>query len=171
MKRKTLTISIRKIFCFILAIFIIYYGGMKIWAATVETTSVTFADNNLYQSLRTRLSKYIISRNDETKTLEIRTDGMPEITELDLSNCQISDLSGIESGNKVASLKNMLNIANALEMSLDFMLLNDIETENIKKDKYIDEFKIMLKEIDDKDKIERFVNYAKALSEEIAKEK
>ena len=64
----------------------------------------------------------------------------------------------------------MLNIANVLEMSLDFMLLNDIETENIKKDKYIDEFKIMLKEIDDKDKIERFVNYAKALSQEIAKE-
>ena len=83
MKRKTLTISIKKIFCFILAIFIIYYGGLKIWAATVDTTPITFSDNNLYQSLRTRLSKYIIDRDDTTKTLEVRTDAIPEITELD----------------------------------------------------------------------------------------
>ena len=104
MKRKTLTISIKKIVCFILAIFIIYYGGLKIWAATVETTPITFADNNLYQSLRTRLSKYIVSRDDETKTLDIRTDGMAEITELDLSNCQISDLSGIENFTSLITL-------------------------------------------------------------------
>ena len=96
--------------------------------------------------------------------------GMTQEMLAEKTEISVGYLSGIESGNKVASLKNMLNIANVLEMSLDFMLLNDIETENIKKDKYIDEFKIMLKEIDDKDKIERFVNYAKALSQEIAKE-
>ena len=128
MKRKTLTISIRKIFCFILAIFIIYYGGMKIWAATVETTSVTFADNNLYQSLRTRLSKYIISRNDETKTLEIRTDGMPEITELDLSNCQISDLSGIESFTSLITLNLSKNIITDIS---DLSSLTNLETLNL----------------------------------------
>lgn len=128
MKRKTLTISIRKIFCFILAIFIIYYGGMKIWAATVETTSVTFADNNLYQSLRTRLSKYIISRNDETKTLEIRTDGMPEITELDLSNCQISDLSGMENFTSLIKLNLSKNIITDIS---DLSSLTNLETLNL----------------------------------------
>ncbi len=97
--------------------------------------------------------------------------GMTQEMLAEKADISVGYLSGIESGNKVASLKNMLNIANVLEMSLDFMLLNDIKTEDIKKDKYIDEFKIMLNDISDKEKIERFVNYAKALSEEIAKEK
>lgn len=35
-------------------------------------------------------------------------------------------ISGIESGNKIASLKNMLKIANVLELSLDFMLLSGV---------------------------------------------
>lgn len=77
---------------------------------------------------------------------------------------------GIESGNKIASLKNMLNIANALEMSLDFMLLSDISTEEIKKEAYILEFRSMLEEIGEREKIERFINYAKAISEKISKE-
>lgn len=80
-------------------------------------------------------------------------------------------ISGIESGNKIASLKNMLNIANALEMSLDFMLLSDITTDEVKNDKYVFEFKSMIDSIKDKNKIEKFVRYAKALSEEISKEK
>lgn len=80
-------------------------------------------------------------------------------------------ISGIESGNKVASLKNMLKISNALEMSLDFMLLSDITTEAIKKDIYILEFQAMINTIGEKDKIEKFINYSRAISEEIAKEK
>lgn len=87
--------------------------------------------------------------------------------EVDLT---VGYISGIESGNKIASLKNMLNIANALEMSLDFMLLSDINTEEIKKEAYILEFKSMLEEIGEREKIERFINYAKAISEKIAKE-
>ena len=136
MKRKTLTISIKKIICFILAIFIIYYGGLKIWAATVETTPITFADNNLYQSLRTRLSKYIVSRDDETKTLDIRTDGMAEITELDLSNCQISDLSGIEnftslitlnlSKNTITDISDLSGLANLKTLNLSNNTINNI---------------------------------------------
>lgn len=79
-------------------------------------------------------------------------------------------ISGIESGNKIASLKNMLKIANVLELSLDFMLLSDITTDKIKNDKYILEFKSMIDNIKDKNKIEKFVRYARALSEEISKE-
>lgn len=87
------------------------------------------------------------------------------------ANLSVGYISGIESGNKVASLKNMLNIANVLEMSLDFMLLTDIDTEKIKRNAYILEFQSMINEIGDKEKIERFIRYAKAISEQIAKEK
>ena len=128
MKRKTLTISIKKIFCFILAIFIIYYGGLKIWAATVDTTPITFSDNNLYQSLRTRLSKYIIDRDDTTKTLEVRTDAIPEITELDLSNCQISDLTGIEYFTNLVTLNLSKNTITDIS---DLAGLKSLETLNL----------------------------------------
>ena len=128
MKRKTLTISIKKIFCFILAIFIIYYGGLKIWAATVDTTPITFSDNNLYQSLRTRLSKYIIDRDDTTKTLEVRTDAIPEITELDLSNCQISDLTGIEYFTNLVTLNLSKNTITDVS---DLAGLKSLETLNL----------------------------------------
>ena len=128
MKRKTFTISIKKIVCFILAIFIIYYGGLKIWAATVDTTPITFSDNNLYQSLRTRLSKYIIDRDDTTKTLEVRTDAIPEITELDLSNCQISDLTGIEYFTNLVTLNLSKNTITDVS---DLAGLKSLETLNL----------------------------------------
>lgn len=79
-------------------------------------------------------------------------------------------LSGIEAGNKIASLKIMLAIANELEMSLDYMILDDIKTPNIKKDRYLYEFKSMIDSLDNEEKIERFIKYAKAISEEIEKE-
>ena len=127
-RRKAFKISLRKIVCFILAIFVIYYGGMKIWASTVETTPVTFSDNNLYQSLRTRLSNYIIDRDDNTKTLEIRTDAIPQITELDLSNCQISDLSGIENFTGLT----ILNLSkNTISDISDLSNLNSLKTLNL----------------------------------------
>lgn len=78
-------------------------------------------------------------------------------------------LSGIEAGNKIASLKIMLAIANELEMSLDYMILDDIKTPNIKNDKYLYEFKAMIDSLNDKNKIERFIKYSKAISEEIEK--
>lgn len=79
-------------------------------------------------------------------------------------------ISGIESGNKVASLKNMLKIANALEMSMDFMLLIDITTEDVKNDKYIMEFKAMIEQIGKKEKIEKFIIYARAIAQEMSRE-
>ena len=87
------------------------------------------------------------------------------------TDLSVGYISGIESGNKVASLKNMLNIANVLELSLDLMLLSDISVDKIKRDSYIMEFQSMIDELEEKEKIERFINYAKAISEEIAKEK
>jgi len=82
-------------------------------------------------------------------------------------------LSGIERGNKIASIKIMLAIANELEMSLDFMLLDDIE--NLEDKNMIDanmhEFKFMLNEIEDKTLINEFISYCRAISKEIINRK
>ena len=82
-------------------------------------------------------------------------------------------LSGIEKGNKIASLKKMIAIANRLDMSLDFIFLDDMK--NIDNDSNIDvnmnEFKMMLKELDDKELVNDFVCYCRVLSKEIANRK
>lgn len=82
-------------------------------------------------------------------------------------------LSGIERGNKIASIKIMLAIANALEMSLDFMLLDDIEKLEDKNmiDANMHEFEFMLNEIEDKALINEFIAYCRAISKEMVNKK
>lgn len=86
------------------------------------------------------------------------------------ANIAVSYLSGIERGEKIASLKVMLAIANKLNLSLDFMLLNDIENidEDAKIDSYMKEFKFMIKRIEDEEKINEFISYCHAISKEMA---
>lgn len=79
-------------------------------------------------------------------------------------------LSGIEAGNKIASFKIMINIVNELDMSLDYLVLDDIKTPNIKKDKYLYEFKSMIDSLDNNEKIERFIKYSRAISEQMEQE-
>lgn len=82
-------------------------------------------------------------------------------------------LSGIESGNKIASIKVMLAIANELNMSLDYMLLDDIknDSEHTKIDCNIVEFKHMLKELNDRELIDSFMAYSRAISKEMLNRK
>lgn len=82
----------------------------------------------------------------------------------------VAYLSGIETGNKIASFKIMLAIANELDLSLDYMVLDDIKLPNVKNDKYLYEFKTMIDSLENKEKIERFIKYAKAISEEMEEE-
>lgn len=91
----------------------------------------------------------------------------------ELVNITPAYLSGIESGNKVASIKVMLAIANELDMSLDYMLLNDIknDSDHTKIDCNIIEFKHILKELNDRDLIDNFVAYSRAISKEMINRK
>ena len=127
-KKGIKSISIRGIICIILAMFIIYNGGKMMWAATVDTTTVVCNDKNLYQSLKTRLSKNIISSDDTNRTLEVITDAIPNINELDLSNCQISDLSGIEN---FTSLTNLNLSRNSISNISCLSSLNNLNTLNL----------------------------------------
>lgn len=100
-----------------------------------------------------------------------KTKGYTQEQLAEKTDLSIGYISGIEAGNKIASLKNMLNIANELEMSLDFMLPTDIKSKGVKQDGYITEFKTILEDLKESDKIERFMNYIRAISDEISKEK
>lgn len=84
-----------------------------------------------------------------------------------------SYLSGIESGNKIASIKIMLAIANELDMSLDYMLLDDVknDSEHTRIDCNIVEFKHILKELDDRELIDSFVAYSRVLAKEMLNRK
>lgn len=137
MKKKTIKISLKKILCFILAIVVIYYGGMMVRAATTPTTDITFEDDNLYKNLKTRISSSaIISSNDETKTLSIATDSIPTITQLDLSKCSISNLSGIEkltgltslnlSGNSITDISKLSSLTNLTDLDLGTNTISNI---------------------------------------------
>lgn len=138
MKKKTIKISLKKIICFILAIVVIYYGGMMVRAATTPTTDITFQDDNLYKSLKTRItSSAIISSNDGTKTLSIATDSIPTITQLDLSGSSISNLSGIEyftglttlnlSRNSISDISKLSNLKSLTDLDLGTNSITNID--------------------------------------------
>jgi len=99
--------------------------------------------------------------------------GLTQAQLAEKANIAVGYLSGIERGEKIASLKVMLAIANKLNLSLDFMLLDDIE--NLEDKNMIDanmhEFKFMLNEIEDKTLINEFISYCRAISKEIINRK
>lgn len=77
-----------------------------------------------------------------------------------------SYISNLESGNRIASLPTMLDIVNVLDLSFDFLMLDDMtaNTEEIKIDKNLGEFKNILEELEDKQLIQEYLIYCKGLA-------
>ena len=141
MKKRTIKISFKKILCFILAIIIIYHGGMMVRAAVTPGTDIKFEDEALYKSLKTRIpSSAILSSNDDERTLRIAVDSIPTITQLDLSNSAIVNLSGIEyftgltslnlSKNSITDISKLANLTSLTDLDLGTNTISNIE--NIK---------------------------------------
>lgn len=78
-----------------------------------------------------------------------------------------SYISNLESGNRIASLHTMLEIVNKLELSFDYLMLDDltINSNEMKIDKNLIEFKNILTEINDKALIREYIVYCKSLAE------
>lgn len=78
-----------------------------------------------------------------------------------------SYISNLESGNRIASLHTMLEIVNKLELSIDYLMLDDltINSNEMKIDKNLIEFKNILAEINDKGLIREYIVYCKSLAE------
>lgn len=77
-----------------------------------------------------------------------------------------SYISNIESGNRVASLPTMLEIVKVLDLSLDYLLLENVtdNSDNIETDKFLIEFKNILEQLNDKKVIKEYIVYCKGLA-------
>lgn len=77
-----------------------------------------------------------------------------------------SYISNLESGNRSASLKTTLDIVNALDMSFDYLMLENMHnnSKELKVDKNLLEFKNILEKLNDKDIIEEYITYCRGLA-------
>ena len=77
-----------------------------------------------------------------------------------------SYISNLESGNRVASLPTMLDIVNVLDLSFDYLMLDDLmlNSSEIKIDKNLIEFRNILEELDDKEIIKEYIIYCKGIA-------
>lgn len=77
-----------------------------------------------------------------------------------------SYISNLESGNRSASLKTTLDIVNALDMSFDYLMLENMHnnSKELKVDKNLLEFKNILEKLNDKDIIEEYITYGRGLA-------
>lgn len=77
-----------------------------------------------------------------------------------------SYISNLESGNRIASLSTMLEIVNELDLSFDYLMLDElnINSNEMKIDKNLIEFKNILEEINDKSLIREYIIYCKSLA-------
>ncbi len=77
-----------------------------------------------------------------------------------------SYISNLESGNRVASLPTMLAIANVLDLSFDYLMLDNLKTNSkeIMTDTALLEFKKILNDIKDKELIKEYIIYCKGIA-------
>ena len=77
-----------------------------------------------------------------------------------------SYISNIESGNRIASLPTMLQIVKVLDLSLDYLLLENVtdDSNSIEIDKFLIEFKNILEQLNDKKAIKEYIIYCKGLA-------
>ena len=77
-----------------------------------------------------------------------------------------SYISNLESGNRIASLPTMLDIVNVLDLSFDYLMLDDltVNCSEIKIDKNLVEFKNILEELNDKELIKEYLIYCKGIA-------
>lgn len=75
-----------------------------------------------------------------------------------------SYISNIESGNRIASLPTMLEIAKVLDISMDYLLLENLSNNDVDIEKQLLEFKNILEKIDDKKAIKDYIIYCKGIA-------
>lgn len=77
-----------------------------------------------------------------------------------------SYISNLESGNRVASLPTMLEIVNVLDLSFDYLMLDNLKADSneVKIDKNLIEFKKILDDLNDKELIKEYIIYCKGIA-------
>jgi len=88
--------------CLIIAFLALMY---MVFASTkVNAVSIEFSDVNFYTKIKDKMKDKITNSSDENLTVTIPDDVIEETTSLQLSNCGIEDLSGIENFSNLDTL-------------------------------------------------------------------
>ena len=104
-----------------------------------NTKTVKLNDVNLYNALKNNLGRKLTSYNDNMQTITILNGILNEITFLDLSNNNITDLSGIENftnlrdlkleHNNISSIRPLLSLHNLNYINLNYNKLTTVPIE------------------------------------------
>lgn len=128
-----------------------------------ELNSITFKDENLYSALKEELGRKILNYNDNSRTIYVN-DGYKKIEKLNLSNKNITDLSGIEnftglnelnlSHNNISNIDKIIELTSKQpedQLSLDKLDLsyNNIENISEKLNKHYRELDLSYNKIED----------------------
>ena len=114
-RKRSLKIFKSIIICLII-LMVIYLVSTIIVYATTETQPIVCSDENLYNKLVETIPKdYILSKDIDTKTINIKEDQISKITSLTLSGAEIKNIEGIQILSYLTSLdisdNNITNIS------------------------------------------------------------
>lgn len=79
-------------------------SGIKTAYTTKTYKTIKFNDSNLYNTLKNKLDKYILEFNDNSLELGINSLAFETISELELQNSGIKDISGLENFKNLTTL-------------------------------------------------------------------
>lgn len=123
--------NLKKITIMIIMAILLMNLSIVIYAATIEKTEIQCVDENMYNALRQALSGYIMIGDADNSTLKIRipTTDIPNITEINLDNKEILDITGIEqltyltkvslAKNQIENIDALTNLNNIVELNLN----------------------------------------------------
>ena len=120
-----------------------YLCGIKEAATDISdlknTITFTVKDKNLYNGLKQNLGKKINICNDHAQSITMLTAKLNEITDLDLSNLNITDLSGIEnfinlssinlSNNNISTIESLKSLHNLTSLNLSYNKFTEVPIE------------------------------------------
>lgn len=123
---------LKKIIILIMTIILIFVTSGIIYAVTVEKTAIVCTDENMFNALKTVLSKYILLPGDADKstlTINIPKDSISQITEIELADKNIYNIKGIEKlsaltkinleKNNITDITPIENLDNITELKLN----------------------------------------------------
>ena len=127
MKRKKK--NFKKVMLFIIAVIILSMTSRIIYAENTPKTIITCTDEGMFIALKNELSQYILLPSDvnsDNYTIKIPTADIPNITEINLEDMEINNLTGIEkltslsvinvSKNNITSLAPLTDLTNITEL-------------------------------------------------------
>ena len=115
----------------IIVVIVILNLSYVIYASTIEKTTITCNDENMYNALKSALNNYIMigDTDKENLTIKIPTDSISQITSINLDNKQIEDITGLEkltsltdislSKNNVKNINALNNLNNIFSLNLN----------------------------------------------------